>query len=316
MKTNAVVLENPGRLSLQELSLVASGPDDVVVKTEFTAISAGTERLLWEGRMPQFPGMGYPLVPGYESVGRIVAAGDNALGRIGETVFVPGARCFEGVRALFGGASARLVTESRRVPAIPAGLGQDATLLALAATAFRAVTRNASNPPDLVVGHGVLGRLVARIIIARGGPAPVVWETNAARRDGASGYVVISPDGAAASGSANFSGVIDASGDPEIIDKAVARLSPRGEVILAGFYKESLSFRFAPAFMKEANIRISAEFDAADMEGVLALVSSGALSLGGLVTHVKPAAEAGQAYEQAFDDPSCLKMVLDWRKTE
>jgi 3-hydroxyethyl bacteriochlorophyllide a dehydrogenase len=28
--------------------------------------------------MPSFPGMGYPLVPGYESVGRIVDAGADA----------------------------------------------------------------------------------------------------------------------------------------------------------------------------------------------------------------------------------------------
>ena len=40
---------------------------------EWSGISTGTEKLLWSGRMPPFPGMGYPLVPGYESVGRIVA---------------------------------------------------------------------------------------------------------------------------------------------------------------------------------------------------------------------------------------------------
>ncbi len=227
-------------------------------------------------------------------------------------MFVPGARCFEGVRALFGGASARLVTESKRVSVIPVALGQDATLLALAATAYRAITRNASIAPQLIVGHGILGRLVARIVIARGGPAPLVWEQSPARRDGGDGYSVTEPD----DNKACFACIIDASGDPEIIDKAVARLSPRGEVILAGFYKESLSFRFAPAFMKEASIRISTEFDAADMAGVLLLVEDGSLSLSGLVTHVKPVAQAGQAYEQAFDDPSCLKMVLDWRKPE
>ncbi|MCU0789805.1 MAG: chlorophyll synthesis pathway protein BchC [Nitratireductor sp.] len=314
MKTNAVVLEDPRKLSLQEVSLVAPGPDDLIVETAYTAISAGTERLLWEGRMPQFPGMGYPLVPGYESVGRVVGAGENARNRIGQTVFVPGARCFEGVRALFGGAAGVLVTSAARVPQIPDSLASDGTLLALAATAHRAVTRNASHLPGLVVGHGVLGRLIARIIMARGGAAPVVWERSPARRDGAEGYAVIDPDGGAANWLADFESIIDASGDPEIIDKAVARLAPRGEIILAGFYKESLSFRFAPAFMKEASIRISAEFDAADMEGVLALLASGALSLGGLITHSMPVSDAAQAYEQAFDDPSCLKMVLDWRK--
>jgi 2-desacetyl-2-hydroxyethyl bacteriochlorophyllide A dehydrogenase len=42
--------------------------------------------------MPTFPGMGYPLVPGYESVGRVVAAGPKARLRVGERVFVPGAQ--------------------------------------------------------------------------------------------------------------------------------------------------------------------------------------------------------------------------------
>ena len=31
---------------------------------EWSGISTGTERLLWSGRMPPFPGLGYPLVPG------------------------------------------------------------------------------------------------------------------------------------------------------------------------------------------------------------------------------------------------------------
>lgn len=311
MNTNAIVLESPGRLALQQVALVAPGPDDVVVETQWTAVSAGTERLLWEGRMPDFPGMGYPLVPGYESAGCIVDAGVNARHRIGETVFVPGARCYENVRALFGGAAARLVTNEKRAARVPDALGADSTLLALAATALRAVTRNSSKLPELVIGHGVLGRLIARIIVASGGEPPLVWEMNAARRDGADGYAVSAPTSSA--DPTKFHTVIDASGDPDVIDTAVSRLSARGEVVLAGFYKERMGFVFAPAFMREATIRISAEFDHADLEAVLALISSGRLSLGGLITHREPAGEAGEAYRQAFEDPSCLKMVLDWR---
>jgi pyridoxal phosphate enzyme (YggS family) len=44
--------------------------------------------------MPSFPGMGYPLVPGYESVGVVTQAGPGSHLREGERVFVPGARCF------------------------------------------------------------------------------------------------------------------------------------------------------------------------------------------------------------------------------
>ena len=70
MNTLAVVLEEPERLVLSRLPLPEPGEEDVVVDIEWSGISTGTERLLWSGRMPPFPGLGYPLVPGYESVGR------------------------------------------------------------------------------------------------------------------------------------------------------------------------------------------------------------------------------------------------------
>jgi 3-hydroxyethyl bacteriochlorophyllide a dehydrogenase len=44
------------------------------------------------------------------------------------------------------------------------------------------------------------------------------------------------------------------------------------------------------------------------------MIGSGRLSLDGLVTNRVPATEAPTAYGQAFSDPSCLKMVFDWRQ--
>jgi 3-hydroxyethyl bacteriochlorophyllide a dehydrogenase len=63
---------------MRSRALTAPQSTDVVIDIAWSGISSGTERLLWEGRMPSFPGMGYPLVPGYESVGRIVDAGADA----------------------------------------------------------------------------------------------------------------------------------------------------------------------------------------------------------------------------------------------
>ena len=68
----AIVLEQPERIAFSRLDLTAPGDDDVVVDIEFSGISTGTEKLLWNGRMPAFPGMGYPLVPGYESVHKAI----------------------------------------------------------------------------------------------------------------------------------------------------------------------------------------------------------------------------------------------------
>jgi 3-hydroxyethyl bacteriochlorophyllide a dehydrogenase len=309
MEAMAVVLTGPERLSLSRLPLDAAGPEDVVVDIEWSGISTGTERLLYTGTMPHFPGMGYPLVPGYESIGRVSAAGAAAGRRVGDRVFVPGARCFGDVRGLFGGAASRVVVPAGRVAAFDERLGEEAVLLALAATARHALTLPGVAPPDLIIGHGVLGRLLARLAVLSGAK-PVVWERNPARAQGAEGYDVVDPG---ADGRRDYRAIYDVSGDAGLLDTLIGRLAPGGEVVLAGFYSDRLSFAFPPAFMREARIRIAAQWAPADLAAVAALAGSGELSLAGLVTHRSAAGGAAGAYRTAFDDAACLKMILDWR---
>ena len=102
-------------------------------------------------------------------------------------------------------------------------------------------------------------------------------------------------------------------GDPSLLDALIGRLAKGGEVVLAGFYATPLSFAFPPAFMREARLRVAAEWTRADLEATAALIATGALSLDGLVTHSAPAAQAEDAYRTAFEDPACLKMILDWK---
>jgi 3-hydroxyethyl bacteriochlorophyllide a dehydrogenase len=310
LNTLAVVLEKPEQLVLSRLDLNAPGEDDIIVDMEWSGISTGTERLLWTGRMPSFPGLGYPLVPGYESVGRVTHVGSRGGRHVGERVFVPGARCFGDVRGLFGGAAAKVVVPGSRVTPIDERLGEQGVLLALAATAYHAVAAERSNLPDLIVGHGVLGRLIARLAVILAPQPPVVWERNPNRIDGAIGYQVIQPDADTRRG---YRAIYDVSGDGTLLDTLISRLAPGGEVVLAGFYSESLSFAFPAAFMREARIRIAAEWREADLTAVKALVESGQLSLDGLITHRQAASDAPSAYRTAFTDPSCLKMILDWR---
>jgi 3-hydroxyethyl bacteriochlorophyllide a dehydrogenase len=310
VKAMAVVLERPEQLSLETLEIDHPGPADVVIATEWSAISTGTERLLYQGRMPQFPGMGYPLVPGYESVGRIIAVGPEAGSAvtIGQRVFVGGARCYGAVRGLFGGASARLVVPAARVIPVPHELGEKAVLLALAATAYHALNLPGARRTELIIGHGVLGRLLARI--AAIDSDVVVWETNPARAGGALGYRVTD---AQQDTRRDYRNILDASGDPSLLDALIGRLAPGGEIVLAGFYSEPLHFAFAPAFMREARLLIAAEWKPDDLNAVMNLIATGRLSLDGLITHRLPAVDASNAYRTAFSDPACLKMVLDWR---
>ena len=69
METTAVIFDAPGSLEMRKTALTAMDSGDVRVDIHYSGISTGTEKLLWTGQMPAFPGMGYPLIPGYESVG-------------------------------------------------------------------------------------------------------------------------------------------------------------------------------------------------------------------------------------------------------
>jgi 3-hydroxyethyl bacteriochlorophyllide a dehydrogenase len=307
MRAVAVVLNAPKQIELRQVELLPRADGQLVVDVEWTAISAGTERLLWSGSMPPFPGMGYPLVPGYESVGRVVEAGESGF-RVGDRVFVPGSIGFREVRGLFGGAASRLVVDAARATSLEgSGLAEEGVLLALAATAQHAL-RGGDGRADLIVGHGVLGRLLARLVVAVGG-SPTVWETDPRRMAGADGYRVVAPGDDPRK---DYASIYDVSGDGSLTNTLVGRLARGGEIVLAGFY-DTISFAFPAAFIKEARFRVAAEFQQRDVQDVVSLLDSKRLSFGDLITHRKKFDEAAEAYSTAFENRDCLKMLLDWR---
>ena len=310
IETEAVIIKDPGKLYLGNVALREPSAGEVVVETHFSGVSTGTERLFWNGEMPTFPGMGYPLVPGYEAVGEVVdTRGSNKL-KLGDFVFVPGANCYKDVKGLFGASARQLIVSEEKLIKIDKNLDSTGTLFALAATARHAIAGLGNKMPNLIVGHGVLGRLLARLTIAAGGEPPVVWETNPSRISGAEGYEVLNP---VEDNKRDYESIYDASGDPSILDQIIQRLKKNGEIVLAGFYSNPLTFTFPPAFMREAKIRISAEFTTEDVSVTKSLIETEALSLDNLISDTRPAEASTEAYKVAFEDTNCLKMVIDWR---
>ena len=128
-----------------------------------------------------FPGMGYPLVPGYEAVGEIV----DAQGAPAILARWPNRLCARrnllslARGASFGASASHLVVPSR--PRADAnrcqGFGENGTSPgALAATAYHARSQMHA-PPELIVGHGVLGSAFSPGSSSRQvGAAPTVWE--------------------------------------------------------------------------------------------------------------------------------------------
>lgn len=327
LTSEAVVFEKPGELSHRSVVLKDPLSTELVVDVLVTGISTGTEKMLWQGTMPAFPGLAYPLVPGYEAVGVVREAGSDCVIAPGTRVFVPGASCYpEGLQGLFGASASTLVVPEARVTAIGDLPAEQGAMLALAATAMHVLTyrlRQAdpgallvadqllTQAPQLIVGHGVLGRLLARLCLAVGAQPPRVWEIAESRRSDALGYEVIDP--ATDLAGAPVKHIVDVSGAcGEHFNRLIARLGRGGHLTLAGFYSEPVTFDFAPAFIREANIGIAAEWAPGDLSLVMSLLDSGKLDLGGLVTHEFSVVDAANAYSRAFDDPACLKTILHW----
>ncbi len=316
VETLAVVFEHPKQLSVRTLTLVPATDADVLVAMRWSGISTGTERMLWTGTMPPFPGLGYPLVPGYEGVGEIVEAGLDSGRTVGQLVYIAGSRGFNEARGLFGGQASLVVVPAAKTVVLDPALAERGALFALAATAHNAlcVTAPGGSPrdvpeqlPELIVGHGALGRLIARLVVLYGGKTPTVWEINPVRMDGARGYTVMHPD---ADTRRDYRTICEVSGANGLIDSLVARMAPGGEVCLAGFYSEPVSFTFPPAFMRQTRFRIAAQWKESDLRTIAELANSGALDLDGLITHREPVSRAAAAYTTAFGDPHCVKMIL------
>ena len=310
-KTPAVVFEKPGQLSIREADLRAPEDHECVVEAHWSGISTGTERLMLTGDMPPFPGLGYPLVPGYETVGTVVKPSKNGAIPEGTRVFVPGGTGFINERNLFGGSAKHIVTAETRLVPLPGTVESEAVLLALAATARHILRRlEQHGPPELIIGHGVLGQLLARLTVALHGTRPTVWERDPSRRTHTAQYDVCDMQEDKRS---DYGVVCDVSGSADALNQMIKRCRPGATAVLAGFYMSPPTFDFAPAFMREINILISAEWKPKDLEEAAGLMANGRFDLSNLISKQVEASEAQGAYDTAFNESSCLKMVIDWR---
>src|SRR5438067_12768369 len=87
MKNKRVVFTNAGQLEIQQsdFELTPQSDNEVIVKTHYSLISAGTELACLSGSETWFK---FPSTPGYTSVGEVVSAGQSVTDMaIGDVVY-------------------------------------------------------------------------------------------------------------------------------------------------------------------------------------------------------------------------------------
>ena len=160
---DALFYSGPGAAELRPVTLPPLGAGDVEVRTLYSALSRGTERLVLEGRIPEteharmrapfqegdFP---FPVKYGYAAVGRVEAGPDGLAGR---DVF-----CLHPHQTRFRVPAEAVVPLPEGVPPERAVLGANAE------TALNAIWDAELAPGErtLVLGAGLLGSLIAAFL--------------------------------------------------------------------------------------------------------------------------------------------------------
>jgi 3-hydroxyethyl bacteriochlorophyllide a dehydrogenase len=314
MNTRAVVIPEPGRVEMQNVTLRTPGSDDVIVTTAYTSISAGTERMLLAGQMPH-PMLQLPVIPGYETVGRVSAIGDNVDSvAVDDWVYVGGAHCYEGINPAWGGQSATVWTSAERVVPLRDMEPRQGVLLALTATALHGIDVLDAKVGDrvLVIGQGPVGQLAARLVKKRGTWVSVS-DKNPSRLKKAIADKVINVDetdlNEAVGDPVNV--IIEASGSMDALVAALPILANGGTILLLGYY-QNLQLPYMPLFLKEARLLTAKEWQPGDLARSRDLIASGKLEVASLLTHEVPVTDVARAYDVALNDIDCLKLLVDW----
>lgn len=223
----------PGKAEIRPKLLGPPAAGEVRVKTLFSAISRGTESLIYGGHVPEsefgrmrapfmrgeFP---YPVKYGYAAAG-LVEGGDSAL--LGKNVFA----LFPHQTA-FNIPAESVVVLPKQVPP------QRAVLAANMETALNAVWDAAPGPADriAVVGAGVVGSLVAWLCGKLPGASVTLVDINPARAELASALGVEFAEPARAPRDCDL--VVHASGAPEGLGTALELAGDEATVLEMSWY--------------------------------------------------------------------------------
>lgn len=331
--SNPTVVFKDTRSAVMEITDLPrpQGDDYVLIRTEKSIVSAGTEIACFKGTESWAP---FPFVPGYGSVGRVVDTGPAVTGfKRGDRVFTYGRH------ELYSLANTVTVPLSEE---LDAETGVFARIAAVSITARR-VSDAAFGDPVLVLGLGLVGNLAAQIF-KRSGAEVVAVDPSEKRRCLAAACgiqsVFASRDDLereidSLTDGKRFHTVVDATGIPAVIVEAPAMAGKGGEVILLGSprgeftadltpllnqvhlaghgcitLKGAHEFRFPAQEDPGGNVRFSFT---GNVKVLLRKIASGDLRVRDLISHRADPRDCDSVYSELHDKPDSFSaIVFDW----
>lgn len=323
-RAQAVVLPSPRTVEVREITLPDLMAGEIVVRTLYSGVSPGTERLILTDRHP-FPNI-FPCVPGYQSIGVVEEIGPGVSNvSAGDRVLVRSSRLPEGLNGVWAGHLSRLIVTAAGAIRAPEGLDpREGALFILPCVALHGVNMVGVKAGELVVvvGQGLIGQMVAQACRHRGAFV-VTSDVNDLRVELSSRYsadVAVSPrtvdvesivrrlkpDGADV--------VFEASGSAQVVGQCISLLRPKGRLCLTAYHAGDLSFLFTPAQGKEITIHFHQDIGGDDVKlAAVRLLLKGHLHLTPLITHDFKSSRAVEAYDLLLTEArDALGIVIDW----
>jgi 2-desacetyl-2-hydroxyethyl bacteriochlorophyllide A dehydrogenase len=315
----ALVLDHPGSFRVADVPDPTPQAGQVVVKVECCGI-CGTDLHILDGEFPPTP---YPITPGHEFAGTVVARGADVKPDlpIGARVAVDPSlycgycrRCRAGRDnlcenwAAIGDTVDGAFAEFVAVPAVNAYRlpdhldGQYGAMVEPLACAVHGMRRLGPvfGEPTVVIGAGTMGLMMLQLLLHAGaGPIAVVDRVSerleVARKLGAAQAVT----DAGALDEARFGVAVDATGVPEAVEAAIGRLDRGGRMLVFGVSPAEAAVRVSPFRVYNDEITITGSMAILRSFGqAVDLLASGAVDPRPLLGEPLPLERWGEAVDR------------------
>lgn len=334
MKSHAAVFTGPNAVCFQAIECPEPGPEDLVIELHHSWISNGTEGSFLRGERlsgdvawrPGDPAP-FPMVAGYQKVGRVLQVGADVQGFArGDWVFASMSKVLGMFDNQFAGHVSPSVCHQGAVQRLPEGANPLAfSGLVLTQVGFNCGSRSAIAPGQtaVVMGDGLVGQWAGQTLAQRGAKVVMIgrhrerlrrFEPYGLTRLGGQDHGVAAVQ---ALGLGPVQVLVETVGDATVLQRYLPLMARGGHMVIAGFYRPSGEVNLQESLQAFRNHEIS--FDLASgatrarLEETMAWVADGRLDTLGLLTHRLPVEDAALAWQLiATQRDSVLGVVLDW----
>lgn len=303
----AVVFPQPGSISVERLPDPAPRAGEVVVAPAGCGI-CGTDLHILDG---EFEGTRYPIVPGHEFAGEVVAVGSDVSGlREGDRVAVePSIFCGGchpcrtgranlcehmdsiGVIAIDGGCAEYVAVPQSKAyvlpESVPTAWGALVEPVSCAVHGFDVASPRLGDHV-LIYGAGTMGLILTQLAAAHAAGSVSVVDRNAARleRARALGADAVATDAAQLDRPQGWELVIDATGAVAAIEDGFERVRRGGTLLLFGVASPEVTASFSPFRVYRDEIRIIGSMAILDsFDRARDVIASGVIDGDALLTH-------------------------------